>query len=357
MLSTSVLLFIKPHSPLIASVHTGIGFILLGFLFWHLKNNFASLKNYFSPRQVKTRSISLALPAALLAATALICLALMQLPPFTTLYEWGNRLRAGTQTAATQQFTYVRSEFTRPGALGNKLIIDLRKGAYFYYPQYAIWLETLDGKFIQPLFVTQTLARNDYSNKVTLRDPAKVFNTDIANMDEHAWQQTFNSETLPADARQQRKRPESLPVFLHQLAAKPTTALFTEPAAVSAQTPVDAYAGATLLENFLLTTQAAEPLPSQFRLRVEINQSFDFNSFYSSDRFPDDAVYSGDGFSGQPSVIYEALIDTQSPQRFYPMSLIGRGHHSGQDGLVHTDLDNLTTAKHLVERIIVELAP
>jgi len=357
MLMTSLLMFFKPHTALIASVHTGIGFILLAFVGWHLKNNFASLKTYFSLRAAKSRVINLALITALLCGGAVVSLALTQMPPFTNLYAWGNQLRGNQQTTAEHQFTYVRQQFTRQGAQGTKLTIDLRKGAYFHYPQYALWLETLDGAFIQPLFVTEKLARNDFANKVRLRNPQQVFNADIAAMDEATWQQTFTSETLTAAATQQRTRPESLPVFLHQLATKPTKAMATEPGAASAHVNIDAYAGATLLDNFLLTTQSEQPLPAQFRLRLEINQSFDFNTFYSSDRFPNDPIYSGDGYNGQPSVIYEAIINTQSEQRFYPMALIGRGHHSGSDGIIHTDMENLTTAKQLIDRVIVEFTP
>lgn len=356
MLATSVLMFINPHTSFIASVHTGIGFILLSFLLWHLKNNLASLKSYFALRPGKNRTLSLALPAAVLFGSVLLSLALTDSPPFKTLYEWGNQLRANQATETTRQLSYVRKEFIRAGAKGDKLVIDLRKGAYFYYPQYALWLETLDGTFIQPLYVTQKLAQNNFANKVRLRNSQQVFNTDIANMDEQTWQQTFASETLNADTTRLRSRPESLPVFLHQLASTPATTVFTDPRATADTKKIDAYAGATLLDNFLLSTQAAEALPTQFRVRLEINQSFDFNAYYSSDRFPDDPIYSGDGYNGQPSMIYEAVINRASNQRFYPMQLIGRGHHSGKDGIIYQDLHNITSAQHLVERIIVELA-
>lgn len=356
MLATSVLMFINPHTSFIASVHTGIGFILLSVLLWHLKNNFASLKSYFSLRPGKSRRLSLTLPAAALVGSVLFSLAFTHSPPFKTLYEWGNQLRANQATAAGSQFSYVRKEFIRADAKGDKLVIDLRKGAYFYYPQYALWLETLDGTFIQPLYVTQKLAQNNFANQVRQRNPQQVFNTDIANMDEQTWQQTFASQSLSNDVTRLRSRPESLPVFLHKLASTPATTVFTETTATVDTKKIDAYAGATLLDNFLLSTQAAQPLPAQFRVRLEINQSFDFNAYYSSDRFPEDPIYSGDGYNGQPSVIYEAIINRESAQRFYPMQLIGRGHHSGGDGIIHQDLQNITRAQHIVERIIVELA-
>ena len=37
------------------------------------------------------------------------------------------------------------------------------------------------------------------------------------------------------------------------------------------------------------------------------------------------------------------------------MKLIGRGHHSGQDGEVHADLSGMTSALQLVDRVLVEV--
>ena len=64
---TSILMFINPHTPLVATVHTGVGFILVGVVGWHIKNNFSSLKNYVRWHDSKTgRKINLALPAIIL---------------------------------------------------------------------------------------------------------------------------------------------------------------------------------------------------------------------------------------------------------------------------------------------------
>ncbi len=117
----------------------------------------------------------------------------------------------------------------------------------------------------------------------------------------------------------------------------------------------DAYTGTTMLDNFLYTSTASSLLQGKYRLRFELNQSFDFNEYYSSDRFPDDDVYSGNGYSAQPSVIYEAIINFSAQQRVYVMSLIGHGHHSGRDGRIRPNVDKLSTALKMVDRIIVEV--
>ncbi len=90
---------------------------------------------------------------------------------------------------------------------------------------------------------------------------------------------------------------------------------------------------------------------------VEINQSFDWNSYYSENKFSDDEIYSGSGKVGQPSLIYAAEIsksEITSPVHKV-MNLIGHGHHSGKDGKLYTDLSRITTAKNIAERIILTL--
>ena len=88
--------------------------------------------------------------------------------------------------------------------------------------------------------------------------------------------------------------------------------------------------------------------------RVELNVAFDDNEFYSEFDFPDDEVYhSGTGQLGQPSIVFDALIDLEDGKNYYLMELIGHGHHSGQTGELFSDLSTLTTAKQIVERIVI----
>ena len=35
------------------------------------------------------------------------------------------------------------------------------------------------------------------------------------------------------------------------------------------------------------------------------------------------------------------------------MDLMGRAHHSGKNGLIYTDLEGITTAQQLIERVLV----
>jgi hypothetical protein len=96
------------------------------------------------------------------------------------------------------------------------------------------------------------------------------------------------------------------------------------------------------------------PRMGRYKLMVEVNRTYDFNDYYSKTRFPDDAIYSGTGSSGQPSLIYESIIDSQKPGQ-HLFNLVGHGHHSGRDGSLYTELDNVTSAKQILEFIVANV--
>ncbi len=347
LIITSLLMFSKPHQEVVALLHTTFGFWLLLLLVWHIKNNLKPLKSYL--RNNGGRKINNVAWGSAGVFLILLVLVYHQFAPFAAFYRWGQTLRAATENAMDEQQTYQVRRIQPAIAAGDTLGIEFRKGPFFMWPQYAIWLETLDGKFIQPLYVTGKLANNNFANKVTRKKSKHVF-TDNPFATDADGDEFFDFQ-WDAASKNDRMRPESLPVFLHALGIKSIEGAMVP----EASTPLlDAYAGATLTDNFLLTTRSLATLPEQFRIRFEINQSFDFNTYYSSDRFPDDPVYSGNGYSAQPSVIYEVVVDRRDTQPIYLMKLIGQGHHSGKDGKVNPDISKLTTATQLVDRIIIE---
>lgn len=344
---TSLLMFLKPHQDLIALLHTIFGFWLMLLLLWHVKNNFRPLKNYL--KNDSTAKIHWVPWGSAGVFVLLLILVYHQAAPFVQFYRWGQTLRAATENAMNEQQVYQVRRIQPAIANGEELTIEFRKGPYFMWPQYAIWLETLDGKFIQPLYVTGKLATNNFANKVTQKNPKQVFKENPFAVDDDGSESfEYQWDTV---SKNDRMRPESLPVFLHALGLKSADDRMVP----ETSTPLlDAYAGATMLEHFSLTTKSVAALPQQFRIRFEINQSFDFNEYYYSDRFPDDAIYSGDGYSAQPSVVYEAVVDRRNDQQLYRLTLIGQGHHSGKDGKINPDVSKLTTAKQIVDRMIVE---
>ncbi len=347
---TAIYMFIKPHNQWIVITHIFTGFWLFMLLGFHIKNNVKPLGNYLFKKHNRFGYLMPVL--SLSVALVLLVMFYREAEPFKSLYVWSQQMRTNVNQVEQEQQVFTLHQLKPGNAKGLSFSLEFKKGQNFMWPQYAFWLETIDGKFIQPLYITEKLAANGFANKVTKKDPGRVFteNPFTTGEDENS---IFAYEWDPA-TKDSRMRPESLPVFLHALGIQSKTGQFF-PEDIPPE--MDAYAGATFMDNFVLGSQAMSELPKQFKLRFEINQSFDFNDYYSSDRFPDDTVYSGDGYSAQPSVIYEVQIDLDNPQPIYLMRLIGHGHHSGKDGNIYSDISQLTTAKNIVDRILVEVKP
>lgn len=351
MLGSSIFMFVKSHYAPVATLHTIVGFCMLLAAFWHLKNNFSPLKSYLRLRfWGKQSRYKFTLPLAFLSVALLGVLSWLGVQPIKQFYQWGMTLRASDLGFDNQEVRYLIVDNAAQGSTTPQLSIELKAGAAFHWPQYAIWLETLDGEFVQPVYVTQKLAENNFANRVSTRDKDTVFTDNPFERPGFTMEQAFDLVVEP-ETRADRFRSESLPVFLHQLAGKDNNAV----SASKVSRLVDGYSGATMMGNFIYKSALAKQPSGAYKLRLEVNQSFDFNQYYSSDRFPDDAIYSGSGYSAQPSVIYETEINFDEPNKLFVMELIGRGHHSGQDGEVHLDLFGMTSALQLVDRVLVEV--
>ena len=354
---TSIWLYTKQHNALIAVIHTMIGFTMLIVAIWHMVKNFKPLSTYLNLKKKYKSKYSMAMPAALGLSIYLVLSPILSLPPALQIYQLGQTLKATDNAVAEasggdKELTYIERNVQMQGAQGQTISVELKKGPYFMWPQYAFWLETLEGDFIQPLYVTSAIATNNFTNKVAARDPNQVFTSHMFMGEGAAGEEALEFFGDDPKTKDTRMRPESLPVFLHKLGAQADNGFYVP---TDSKLAIDGYSGATMEDNFIYSIQLPKKLTGKYRVRFEINHSFDFNEFYSSDRFPEDPVYSGNGFTAQPSVIYEAIVDLDSDKALNQMSVVGRGHHSGQNGRLYSDLENLTTALELVDRILVSV--
>ena len=216
----------------------------------------------------------------------------LRLPGADALYDWGNAWRSQQRNTreTTQRFEFLTTH-PIPGAT---LELTAMKGRAFQYPLFAVWIEDAAGS-VETLYVSQSVATNRFGDKAI-------------------------------------ERPEALPVWAHRRAGA-----------------IDAVSGATPVENWHLTTHTAA---RHFTLYLEVNQSFDWNDYYSKTRFPDDPVYSGSGQVGQPSIVYAAELD---PSRtYFALEPIGHGHHSGKTGDIDRDLSKITTALEILDGVMVK---
>lgn len=84
----------------------------------------------------------------------------------------------------------------------------------------------------------------------------------------------------------------------------------------------------------------------------EVNHSTDWNEFFTVDARSGDENYSGGKYgSGQPSLVYRCAVHTDKIRNEYTFELIGHGSPDGNNGELYTNLENITTAKNIVESV------
>jgi hypothetical protein len=217
------------------------------------------------------------------------------------------------------QKTIINSNIDGRGA---EINLEFYKGDSFYYPIMAVWLEDESGKYIQTLFVPRSIATGLFR-----------------------YGKQENGKWLP----DVKRAPQIVPYWSHKRGVRASDGLFMPDAETALP---DAYTGATPVNSFVLNTRADEELPDRFRLLFEINQNWDWNEYWTNDKYPDDENYK---WSCQPAVVYEALIDTRSSEKVYSLKPIGHSHYSGENGELYPDLSTLTTALTIADSIIVRI--
>lgn len=211
------------------------------------------------------------------------------------------------------------------GLFGNKdnitvLTINFEKGKSHNYPLMAIWLADENGKYLQTLYVAESIAKGYFKR---------------ADRSKGMWQSG------------EIQRPATLPYWAHQRGKKNEYGTYMP----TPKQPVpDAYSGATPPGSFIFHLIPKEKLSGKYRVYMEINQSWDWNEFWHNNKYPDDKEYKT---SSQPAVVYEANINTSEPGKEVIFKPIGHSHYAGRDGKLYPELNTLTTALNIVKRCTV----
>lgn len=209
-----------------------------------------------------------------------------------------------------------------PGGTGPAMEIEMTRGEGHNHPLMAIWIEDLEGAFIQTLYVAESIGKGIFQHG----DASKGF-----------WMAG------------EIQRPAALPYWSHKRGIKNESGLYLP----TPTNPVpDAYTGPTPGQSFILSSRLDEQGLTSFNVLFEINQTWDWNEFWTNNKYPDDEEYKT---SCQPALVYSAKIDLENPQESYQMKLIGRSHHSGANGDLFTDLETMSTALHIAKTILVSL--
>lgn len=181
-------------------------------------------------------------------------------------------------------------------------------------PQIAIWTEDMEGNFLSTIYVSERLAKQ-------------------------SWR-----------AARGNRRKEALPCWSHAQGKQYSDGLYLP----TKDEPLpDAMTGATPRGSFSANVQMNEDV-KQFIVKCEFNHSVDFNKYYPKDAKVGDKNYSGGKLgSGQPAIIYQAVIDLDSEQKEFEGKLIGHSSPDGSDGKIYPDTSKLTTAMDIVKGITV----
>ncbi len=211
---------------------------------------------------------------------------------------------------------------SNPAGEGPKLEIEMTRGVAFNHPLMAIWVENESGEFLQTLYVAESIGKGIFQHG----DASKGF-----------W--------MPGEIL----RPAALPRWSHQRGIRTEDGLYLP----TPQNPVaDAYTGPTPGKSFILHTRLNEAVTGGFRVLFEINQTWDWNEYWTNNKYPDDDEYKT---SCQPALVYAVEIDMNNDQTSYTMKPIGHSHYSGKTGELFTDLSTITTALEIVEELIISI--
>jgi hypothetical protein len=205
---------------------------------------------------------------------------------------------------------------------GSSLTVTFQKGKEHNHPLFAIWLADEQGKFIETLYVSQTIGKGVFPR---------------ANRSTGHWQEG------------EIQRPAALPYWAHQRNILNEIGTYNP---TPAHPEVDGLTGATPQTSFVMQLKTSKPLLGKYQVMLELNQSWDWNEFWYNNRFPTDKEYQT---SSQPALVYSVLINVPSNGVVYEMKPVGHSHYSGAEGSLNPDLKTLTTALQIAKKITVTM--
>jgi hypothetical protein len=322
---SGILMYFIPFERSVASLHTFFALLFILGMVFHIRNNKKPLTNYISGEKQKSfkkfQSLFIFLIILLISIGVYF-----DAPILSSVYNLGNEIRNNQIGKSEETFDYQIIELDKKIG-SHKINIELKKGEGFQYPLFAVWVEDSIGNYIETLYISRVISSStfDYGTKIGKKWAAAI-----------------------------KRRPEAVPYWSHKRGIKASDGLYVP---LNNSPDLDAVSGATPTSNFILKSKSSFESSTNYKILLEVNQSYDWNEYYTNHKFPNDLIYSGTGQVGQPSLIYSVEINSDEfkSTSHYLMKLIGHGHHSGKNGELYTDLRNITTAKKIAERVILTL--
>ncbi|GMQ63110.1 hypothetical protein [Vallitalea maricola] len=162
-------------------------------------------------------------------------------------------------------------------------------------PQYAIWIEDIEGNYLETLYVTEKISKI--------------------------------------------KRKSALPVYMKILSNEGIE--------------VDDISGASITSSIKTNPISVDGIDrKKFKIFMEVNNSYDYNDVYKENLAIGDKGYNTD-YCGQPAVIYYAEVDLDK-NNTYTLEPIGHSDPTGESANIIYELDSIEGALNIVKKVDIE---
>ncbi|MGI6301723.1 MAG: hypothetical protein ACOX52_11800 [Verrucomicrobiota bacterium] len=304
--------FLRPFSIVTTRIHIVFGVVTIGLVGLHLLGRARYFRNQLAWRNPKRSSLPpLHLLGMILAWGLLLATAWLEWAPVPTLIRQGYEAKHRAEIVRTSPLAgfldpelHIRTVARQPGpdadvALSLTIVF---QDPELPAPSIAVWTESTTGSMIETLYIDSTLA--------------------------------FSEE--PVWGGRPTPRNHILPLWRNR---------YTLISGVDPKGEIDAFTGTTPSHSFTLDDYLNLGENEAFVLCVEVNAPHDPNP-----AFPDPHI-------GQPSILYTAYIEPDADQKYAILERTGHGGGAEENGAIQYNLDDLTTAGHLVDLLLAKTAP
>lgn len=197
-----------------------------------------------------------------------------------------------------------------------------KQGRSHNHPLMVAWIEDMEGNYLQTIYIAESIGKGVFKHG----DPS-------------------TGRWMPGPVR----RPAALPYWGHQRGIRAADGYYLP----AQDDPMpDGVTGPTPKANFVIHAKVPQENMRQFRVLFEVNQSWDWNEYWTNDKFPGDKQYMS---SSQPALVYEAVVDIDSSMNEFELQPIGHSHWAGRNGKLYEDLSTITTALEITKSVKLRL--
>ncbi len=307
LMVTGIIAYLLPFSLNNTRVHIVFAFATIFFIGYHLTQKYGYFPKAITRTSLRTRQLLLLILCILIFV---LVSALQNIAPISKFMDWSYEsrhqreiLRVSPNTATqiiennlhtVRSFEPKEDDTQRAVALD----IEVRMSAQITHkPAIAIWAESTTGALIETLYLSPELAYSDSP--------------------------TWHGQTV--------NRSKILPIWRSR---------FTLISGLEPNGTIDGSTGATANHTFSLKKYFSQA-EQEYLIFFEINQPFDTNKDWQ------------DKLLGQPSVVYSTYMEHSDLKKYAILELTGHGGSNNLGGGIEYELDTITTAKELVDLILI----